>query len=92
MREEPPVQLTQTPLVAPRGLRPGFDPLVGLPIGIARGRPRSQETARRNAMTASTALAARRRERLEVEEYLHAWLTQRAARLGQALRHGGQVG
>lgn len=31
---------------------------------------RSQEGARRNAMAASTALAERRREVLEVEEYL----------------------
>ena len=37
---------------------------------IARWHLRSQETARRNAMVASTALTQRRLERLEVEEFL----------------------
>ena len=33
----------------------------------------SQQTARRNAMIASTALTQRRAERIEVEEFLAAW-------------------
>ena len=35
---------------------------------------RSQQHARRNAMVASTALTARRRETLEVDEFLAAYL------------------
>ncbi len=46
---------------------------------------RSQETARRNAMLASTALTQRRVERQEVEEFLDGHLRARAER--QALTH-----
>jgi hypothetical protein len=46
-----------------------------MPLGlVGRWATRSQEQARRNAMTACTALAARRLERLEVEEYVAAHL------------------
>lgn len=38
----------------------------------------SQEPARRNALVACTALAERRRERLEVEEFLETYLADRA--------------
>ena len=41
------------------------------PLGlVGRWSTRSQEQARRNAMAACTVLAARRLERLEVEEYV----------------------
>jgi hypothetical protein len=40
---------------------------------------RSQQRARRNALVASTALAERRRERLEVEEYLARHIAARQA-------------
>jgi hypothetical protein len=39
-------------------------------------KPLGQEPARRNAMAASTALAARRLERLEVEEFVAAHLAR----------------
>jgi hypothetical protein len=48
----------------------------------------SQEVARRNAMLASTALTQRRVERLEVEEFLAAYLEERAARPALAHRAG----
>ena len=38
---------------------------------LSRWAQESQRTACRNAMVASTALAERRRERREVEEFLH---------------------
>lgn len=41
---------------------------------------RSQEVARRNALVACTALAERRRELLEVEEYLAARATRLSGR------------
>jgi hypothetical protein len=45
--------------------------IVPTPLGlVARWSTRSQEQARRNAMTACTVLAARRLERLEVEEFV----------------------
>ena len=46
---------------------------------VARWSTRSQEQARRNAMAACTVLAARRLERVEVEEYVAGYLAQRAA-------------
>jgi hypothetical protein len=46
---------------------------------------RSQRGACRNAMVASTALAARRRERDEVQEYLDQESARRAHRAGAAL-------
>ena len=50
------------------------------PLGlVGRWSTRSQEQARRNAMAACTVLAARRLERLEVEEYVASHL----ARLNQ---------
>lgn len=49
------------------------------PLGlVGRWSTRSQEQARRNAMAACTVLAARRLERLEVEEYIAGYLTRRA--------------
>ena len=48
-------------LAAPRGL-------------VARWSTRSQEQARRNAMTACTILTARRVERVEVEDFIADYL------------------
>jgi hypothetical protein len=49
------------------------------PLGLAaRWSTRSQEQARRNAMAACTVLAARRLERLEVEEYVAGHLARHA--------------
>ncbi len=45
----------------------------------------SQQGARRNAMIASTALAERRRERLEVEEYLDSLSASRGPTVEVAL-------
>lgn len=42
-------------------------------------KPLGQEQARRNAMAACTVLAARRLERLEVEEYVAAHLSRQTA-------------
>ena len=69
-----------------------FDPLVGLPSGRWSGQS-SQEQARRNAMAACTVLAARRLERLEVEEYVAEQLAQRAARSASdaPARRGGRL-
>jgi hypothetical protein len=56
--------------------------------GVVTGWPvRSQQTARRNAMVAGTALAERRREREEVEEFLAQHHAARAAAT-QTLRVG----
>jgi hypothetical protein len=44
----------------------------------------SQRNACRNAMVASTALGARRREREEVQEYVEALLTRRGSRTAAA--------
>lgn len=50
------------------------------PLGlVGRWSSSSQEQARRNAMAACTVLAARRLERLEVEEYITAHLARQAA-------------
>ena len=46
---------------------------------VAQWHVTSQQTARRNALVASTALTQRRREQLDVEEFLSA---HAAARLG----------
>jgi hypothetical protein len=46
---------------------------------VARWSTRSQEQARRNAMAACTVLAARRLERVEVEEFIAGHLAARAA-------------
>ena len=47
------------------------------PLGlVARWSARSQEQARRNAMTACTVLTARRVERVEVEEYVADYLSR----------------
>ena len=49
------------------------------PLGlVARWSTRSQEQARRNAMAACTVLAARRLERVEVEEFIAGYLAGRA--------------
>lgn len=39
---------------------------------------RSVATSRRNALVSSTALESRRRERIEVEQFMDAYLAQRA--------------
>ena len=50
------------------------------PLGlVARWSTRSQEQARRNAMAACTVLAARRLERVEVEEFIAGYLAERVA-------------
>ncbi|MFL6062780.1 MAG: hypothetical protein ACJ72E_16250 [Marmoricola sp.] len=52
--------------------------LAAPPLGlVARWSTRSQEQARRNAMAACTVLAARRLERVEVEEFVAAHLATR---------------
>lgn len=54
--------------------------LAASPLGlVARWSTRSQEEARRNAMAACTVLAARRLERVEVEEFVAAHLAARMA-------------
>jgi hypothetical protein len=50
------------------------------PLGlVARWSTRSQEQARRNAMAACTVLAARRLERVEVEEFVAGYLARHAS-------------
>jgi len=50
------------------------------PLGlVARWSTRSQEQARRNAMAACTVLAARRLERVEVEDFIAGYLAERTA-------------
>ncbi len=52
--------------------------LAAAPLGlVARWSTRSQEQARRNAMIACTVLTARRRERVEVEEFVAGYLARR---------------
>ena len=53
---------------------------------VAEWPVRSQQVARRNALVGATALADRRRERIEVEEFLKQHLATRAARLDVAAR------
>jgi len=53
---------------------------------VAEWPVRSQQVARRNALVGATALADRRRERIEVEEFLEQHLATRAARLDVAAR------
>ena len=53
----------------------------------ARWHVRSQEGARRNAMTASTALTQRRRELVEVEEFLALHRRRYDARTANAVGH-----
>lgn len=60
-------------------------PVVRLWTGLAAWPVRTQQGSRRNALVASTALAARRREREEVEEYL---VHHAARHARQAVRHG----
>lgn len=53
------------------------------PLGlVARWSTRSQQQARRNAMAACTVLAARRLERVEVEEYIAGQLAARESKVG----------
>lgn len=67
-------------------------PLPALPVLVSRWAERAQQQAIRNAMVASTALAERRAERLEVEEFLTAAARSRASRPGNspapAVAHG----
>lgn len=52
--------------------------IAATPLGlVARWSTRSQEQARRNAMAACTVLAARRLERVEVEEFIAGYLAGR---------------
>ena len=52
--------------------------IAATPLGlVARWSTRSQEQARRNAMAACTVLAARRLERVEVEEFIAGYLAER---------------
>ena len=52
--------------------------IAATPLGIlGRWATTSQEQARRNAMAASTALAARRLERLDVESFVTDYLARR---------------
>jgi hypothetical protein len=54
--------------------------IAATPLGlVGRWSARSQEQARRNAMAACTVLAARRLERLDVEAFIAAHLSRRAA-------------
>ena len=54
--------------------------IAATPLGlVARWSTRSQEQARRNAMAACTVLTARRLERVEVQEYVAAYLARREA-------------
>lgn len=55
------------------------------PLGlVARWSTRSQEQARRNAMAACTVLAARRLERIEVEEFVAAHLARLTPKVSTA--------
>ncbi len=55
--------------------------IAATPLGaVGRWSTQSQEHARRNAMAACTILAARRLERLEVEEFVAQHLAQHLAR------------
>jgi hypothetical protein len=57
--------------------------IAATPLGlVARWSSRSQEQARHNATAACTVLAERRRERLEVEEFVATCLARREAALG----------
>ncbi|NYD42523.1 hypothetical protein [Nocardioides panaciterrulae] len=69
---------TATPSARP--LAPLTQPVRRLVDGVRRWPVESQQRARRNALFASTALARRRAERLEVEEFLaaHARVTVHA--------------
>jgi hypothetical protein len=51
---------------------------------LTRWAENSQRAACRNAMVASTALAAGRRERDETQEFVHSTLARRAHRAGAA--------
>jgi|tagenome__1003787_1003787.scaffolds.fasta_scaffold20169307_2 hypothetical protein len=62
---------------------------LGLSLGlVGRWSARSQEQARRNAMAACTVLAARRLERLEVEEFIAGHLAGRTAMAVPAVLEG----
>ena len=66
--------------------------ITATPLGlVARWSIRSQEQARRNAMAACTVLAARRLERVEVEEFIAGYLAARTtteeAAPATAVRH-----
>lgn len=55
------------------------------PLGfVTRWSTRSQEQARRNAMAACTVLAARRLERVEVEEFVAGYLARRTSTVEMA--------
>lgn len=70
--------------------------IAATPLGlVGRWATSSQEQARRNAMSACTILAARRLERIEVEEYVAAHLagieaaTASTETAADAVRHVG---
>ena len=59
--------------------------IAATPLGlVGRWSTRSQEQARRNAMAACTVLAARRLERLEVEEFVARYRAEHRARRAAA--------
>lgn len=66
--------------------------IAATPLGlVGQWSTRSQEQARRNAMAASTVLAARRLERLDVERFIADCLARRAepaAEAGHAVLEG----
>ncbi len=59
-----------TATLSARPFAPLTQPVRRLVHGVLRWPVESQQRARRNALVASTALARRRAERLEVEEFL----------------------
>ena len=60
------------------------------PLGlVARWSTRSQEQARRNAMAACTVLAARRLERVEVQEFVAGYLVGRNVSTEEPAAHAG---
>ena len=71
-----------------QGMAPLTQPvrrLVGGTAGrVLRWPAQSQQRARRNALVASTALAQRRAERLEVEEFLAGLLPSRSSDTGSS--------
>lgn len=67
--------------------------IAAAPLGLVeRWSRRSQEQARRNAMTACTVLAARRLERLEVEEFITERLAHRHDAAAEPVRRIAEVG
>jgi hypothetical protein len=68
---------------------PILKPLTG---PLNRWAEHSQSIACRNAMIASTAITARRRERDEVQEFVEALLAQRSVAVAPGAREVAQLG